>query len=1003
MAQGDAMTYWLNRLVISVAAVIVILLSIGAYYYYWIEAQRQEALKRYHRAMNTFKKQAEEANASVLRVFDTTARAGTLSEMLAIGNSSYTRSLSAIERSISTIPVSDNCTSRFQEKGGNPVLTLEFSGTAQNADRHPETLNLRLTSDFKVLISPYVRDAMTRTFDAFLLADDQKRREVFLEEGNVGASGKDLEPLDDASKARLEEPELPLAGKRYLAFSREITLFSASSGTCTGGERRTVMAVGLVQRETLWAASRRIPQVPLIVLGSIVLALLFCYPFLKLSTLRRSDRFNIWDVCALATCAAALSALTIFLVFMLFSQRSLAQAETDQMRMLATEMRERFRKERAQVRVQLSELEAFVAKTDGSRITTLLGKLKAVELPPRYEYLERAFFADAQGELSVYMTRDSQLPPATNVGKRKYFETLKADPGLEVIEPIHSWATAEPVTVFAKAPADHRYVAAAIVTSRPLFGRSELAGGYLFAVVDNHGDALYHNRRERVGVENLLTECAEAPDLADALRSRTESVFHVIYSGVPHRILIVPLFDPQRDHQRLGPGMADWRLVILHAQGDLRSLRWRLIARFWALFAALLALYLVVGAGFILFGRKILYLLDDGTFIWRRIPRTLLVTLVLIGALSGVLIFTVLFQRETRKLTSQNGGEAREHSEPVERYDWWIAARPSSLFPYAFESQPYRENTYGRGRWFSGILLLLSCSFAVGACFALTLWTERRLLGLDGPADDGAKPGRRVLWLAPKGSWIDGLSKEAPADKRVKKLSMSALSNDLTQVERSVVERDLLLVYDFGWELPWMEDEDRERTLRGILTRWTGYLWLVSESSPQEIRDRKEVSLANLLGELFESRHPKTDDGEAVQGDSEQVWKGLTTDERWVLWKIAKGSRFHPAVWPSAVRLRRYGLVGFDPWPRIREGRFEHFVLEHAGEGEPDPPPTGSLRTVFMVVLIVLAGFLAFTYENLLASLTGALVAIGALAAAVVKLDEYVRQPKAVAQGESPP
>lgn len=200
-----------------------------------------------------------------------------------------------------------------------------------------------------------------------------------------------------------------------------------------------------------------------------------------------------------------------------------------------------------------------------------------------YPYLEMVFWTDACGNQVAKRSVGEEPTPLISVAGREYFQRARdrdlwspADwphvrpgdapvPWLPFfapvprppffVQPLRSWTTGEQEVVLSVAYGEGEPdepgcekeeirgspVAAMSIIKLPSMLRPILPPGRGFAVVDGQGRVVFHSRPERNGLENLLLESENPPELRSAFFARTERHFTAGYRGRKRQMYSRPL------------------------------------------------------------------------------------------------------------------------------------------------------------------------------------------------------------------------------------------------------------------------------------------------------------------------------------------------------------------------------------------------------------------------------------------------------------------------------
>ncbi|HEV7508163.1 MAG TPA: hypothetical protein VGS07_24990 [Thermoanaerobaculia bacterium] len=298
------------------------------------------------------------------------------------------------------------------------------------------------------------------------------------------------------------------------------------------------------------------------------------------------------------------------------------------------------------------------------------------------------------------------------------------------------------------------------------------------------------------------------------------------------------------------------------------------------------------------------------------------------------------------------------------------------------------------------ILWLTILALGLTGAFALTSASVRRLFG------SGVEASRlelkqhltaRVLWVAPRGEWIDRLA-GLPGVRSYNLSEIGQLDGGTLETELSKDGIRTLLVRDF--DETWLEVGDASQRLQAIqklLGHWHQGIWLISEVVPEYIAaaDLEGQSLREVLGSGFLVIHPQLTEREMkaqADSDPEKIWRTLTADEQRACQQVAQAGYFRLGEASSSVG--HYGLLNIGTVPRLVSGTFQSFVQRKAVKLRENGkvPATGwaSLRWALVLGLSVFLALLFFTQADSFKAISAAISAVGLALAGLWKIGDYL-------------
>jgi hypothetical protein len=362
--------------------------------------------------------------------------------------------------------------------------------------------------------------------------------------------------------------------------------------------RHQLLLCGLVAKDELRDHSIALSPLVLGAATAVLLLALLCWPLVKLKLLGERQRLRLGDVVMVAVCSLlGVSWLTLGLLG-LRQQWRLGRLGDDQLADVATRMTRNLEVEIRRGYAQLVSLEGAAANDADARTaspddrkrdlrTDLLdadhrGSKSALApgLLAIYPFAESFTLLDAEGRPALKWTTDNvALAPRSTSRSRDYFRRASrgdlwqlphardpfdpgcGDPGgCYVIESVTSQISGVRQAVLAKpvgAKLAGRFAVATLAMPMLSVIRPVLSPEVHFAVIDEHGDVLFHSDPERNRVENLFVETDGDKRLRAAVFARREATLDVSYWGESYRARVAPVDGPP------------WTVVALRLKGPL--------------------------------------------------------------------------------------------------------------------------------------------------------------------------------------------------------------------------------------------------------------------------------------------------------------------------------------------------------------------------------------------------------------------------------------------------
>jgi hypothetical protein len=299
-----------------------------------------------------------------------------------------------------------------------------------------------------------------------------------------------------------------------------------------------------------------------------VLLSAFGYPFVKLSSLDRWERFRRRDVTLLYLSTAALLVLFTFAALGLDGSRRWQVAADGGLEKLARALADQFTTEVAAIRDEVEAVDADDKWLKSLASTHCKQAVRAwsdrPEERPRGAFLEQVAWIKPDGEQVWKITAD-KVGSLVRVDHRAYFKAVRdgelylvAGAGTPFfIGPDRSITDGKFrtfVSISSKVRKDFypcsetRYVVAATTQLLSLH-RPALPAGYGFALVNREGHVLYHSNPRRSLRENLFEELGDGGRVRAIVYSGRDGALSSRYRQQPHRLFLEPI-----DLTRAGDG-----------------------------------------------------------------------------------------------------------------------------------------------------------------------------------------------------------------------------------------------------------------------------------------------------------------------------------------------------------------------------------------------------------------------------------------------------------------
>jgi hypothetical protein len=415
-----------------------------------------------------------------------------------------------------------------------------------------------------------------------------------------------------------------------------------------GGEHEQLWLHALVSDERFRGDTWRIPYA-FVVGGSFLLVLLLLsWPMLRLWTIGARERLRAVDLSILVLCLVTAAGIsTIGLLAGGAEWRSRRREDADLLR-VATQVKERFRREVQQSVAQLVDFQGVGPMTPRSSIPLRTNHLMGVSRAARdgAPLLRLSPVPDPKNQgwrMAVY------LGEQPDVRVRRYFQDAqrqnlwrirkeypdRSEPGgaRVSVEVVRSRLTSRLTLVVARPlnwrPGRSPEVIFASTDLRP-FNPPYVPLGYGFAIVGDDGVVQLHSEGQRSLLENFFEESERDPLIAGLVRAGTGEPFDMRYLGEDQRGIAIPLMNAG---ERI-----PWTVVAFRKRDVLRAVNSESLLAAIVIFAAY-----VVCLALLLMGGQLLARRGRLEWLWPdrhagRVKAYALATVVVLAAASGAFV-----------------------------------------------------------------------------------------------------------------------------------------------------------------------------------------------------------------------------------------------------------------------------------------------------------------------------------------------------------------------------
>jgi hypothetical protein len=359
------------------------------------------------------------------------------------------------------------------------------------------------------------------------------------------------------------------------------------------GDTKLIIA-GLHSQKELDIEKKQLPPAVGLLALTIAIGLLLLLPLIKLHSLGKYDKINLWDAARVSFVAKMLMSLLILICFG-YNSRFRQHNKDQPKKILADGICSAFKREIDSAYQCVKRLDDTMAKYKMYCDIINLGK-RNVQLNQRYDVIHSMYYRDIDSlkkipfakdssqyhfyeGLSLLNQADSTLQYAEvnwldssgqvrynwntfaynnihgNYKFRPYFKNIINNETISVpeekdsvvIEPVISKTSSVFRTILCKSSSlDTSYqkdsvAFVALSFTMKCMDSVVMPAGYCFAIIDKTGDVQYHSKPERNLNENLKEEFSDKKELQDALDGRFKEVFKTKYYEKDYTVRVEPI------------------------------------------------------------------------------------------------------------------------------------------------------------------------------------------------------------------------------------------------------------------------------------------------------------------------------------------------------------------------------------------------------------------------------------------------------------------------------
>jgi hypothetical protein len=404
-----------------------------------------------------------------------------------------------------------------------------------------DSITIGMKYDFEKFIGPLLPD---NVFDQYIVFyHSHKLYETF----PSGLSYKIKDSLLEVSN-KITSPgvrSLRIGGTDYKAFSQPIGL----------GNKNNLLIVGLVRNESYQQEKDQLPTAAVLLLLTLLIIIIVCLPWIKLYNMGNKDKLTAKDAIESMLVSMVLMSL---LFFTFFKYGPIVKKDNDKVSRdsLASRISNAFEKELNLAYGLLNSCDSLYTQSKSYPQPQFANDSNKWKRYPEYynilnKYKEKAsinqvYWADSNGIVKDYLTQNSPIPDSSDVSNRNYFKKIVNYQPNHIQQPqfyidqVVSRTSNTFTSIIAKSSSKKALPAVMLSFTAKSLDSVVTPDGYLYAVIDDKGNVLYHSLANHNLNENLIQEFGEKSEILAAIEAKTDGDFTTEYLGRQFNLKIQP-------------------------------------------------------------------------------------------------------------------------------------------------------------------------------------------------------------------------------------------------------------------------------------------------------------------------------------------------------------------------------------------------------------------------------------------------------------------------------
>lgn len=419
---------------------------------------------------------------------------------------------------------------------------VEFNNTELIIRLSNKNVRVNMTYTLKQFMDPLLSKDI---FNEYIIFNDTKVIQQTFPSGITTITNDSLK-IEKTGFAKGQIKNVTISGTAYKLFMQQLNLNTTSS----------IVIAGLLTKENYDAEKNKLPEAGVLFLLTIAMAGIISLPWIKLYQIGNKDRLT-WADGLFSFGVSMLLMSILFFAFFSYNSNNRRRGAADTKisgKALSDHIKHAFTSEIEKTYCALEEADILInqkkqANLNSKMVTDSFGT--GLKQLAKKISINQVYALDKNGMEIYNWAPEAVSSPPGDFSNRAYYLSLKDGNPYYLkdnvraeftLEQVVSWTTGKFTTVMAKKSMFKDaipYIAVAFNLS--CFEHDVLPAGFLYAVVNEQGQVLYHQNASRQLNENLFSEFSNHTVLKAAIEARNDVFFMTGYAGKDYNAFVSPI------------------------------------------------------------------------------------------------------------------------------------------------------------------------------------------------------------------------------------------------------------------------------------------------------------------------------------------------------------------------------------------------------------------------------------------------------------------------------